>query len=58
MVQINEYNCIEIFLYSKPQHFLKKLFITYDTLLKFAKTLEENVLADEKTLKILFKKSI
>lgn len=56
MVQINEYNCIEIFLYCKPRHFLKKLFITFDTLLKFAKGLEENVLNDEKSLKILFKK--
>lgn len=56
MVQINEYACIEIFLYSKPRHFLKKIFITYDSLLKFAKNLEENVLSDEKSLKSLFKR--
>ena len=56
MVQINEYNCIEIFLYCKPRHFLKKIFLTYDSILKYAKILEENVLSDEKSLKILFKK--
>ena len=56
MVQINEHNCIEIFLYCKPRHFLKKIFITYDILLKFAQNLEENVLNDEKNLKTLFKK--
>lgn len=56
MIQISEHNCVEILLYCKPRQFLKKIFIGFENILNFAKTLEGNVLADEKSLKTLFKR--
>eukprot|EP01016_Furgasonia_blochmanni_P055829 TRINITY_DN9405_c0_g1_i1.p1 TRINITY_DN9405_c0_g1~~TRINITY_DN9405_c0_g1_i1.p1 ORF type:complete len:244 (-),score=65.92 TRINITY_DN9405_c0_g1_i1:332-1063(-) len=37
MLEIKDLNCIEIFIYSKPLNYLRKIFLYYQTILDFAK---------------------
>ena len=49
---VKNVEAIQIMVYSKPKNFLAKLFLHYETFVKFASSVHQNALTNEKALNV------
>lgn len=56
MLELPEFKSLEIFVYNKPSNFLRKIFLTDEDFVDFAKTTNPTALDNEKALERLLLK--